>query len=69
MKNIDKMSQPELRSELKRARKLLCVAHCPNCAGEGMYCAEVPGYDGEPDYDMVECEFCAERSALLGEQG
>lgn len=48
---------------------LLKAAKCPdpNCDGEGMCCGEVPGYDGEPDLDCWQCQWCAERKALLGE--
>ena len=50
------------------AKKLLEAVKCPdgNCDGEGTCCAEKPGYDGEPDIDVWECEWCARRNQLIG---
>lgn len=54
--------------ELNDLRKLLGLAKCPdeNCDGEGT-CAKLgPGYDGESDVDIWECQWCAERATILG---
>ena len=58
-----------LQAENERLRVLLKVAQCPNqhCDGEGTCAGEVPGYDGEGDLDVWQCQWCAERKALLGE--
>ena len=52
-----------------KLRTLLAKARCPDpdCDGEGTCAAMVPGYDGEGDIDVWECQWCAERKALLGE--
>lgn len=71
-KDVSKMSQREMREEIRFARKLLEVAVCPddNCDKAGT-CSRwpVPGYDGEADIDVWECQWCAERNAVLGRDG
>lgn len=57
----------ELRVALTEACKLLALAKCPDdeCDGEGTCSKIAPGYDGEGDVDIWECQFCAERRAVL----
>ena len=69
---IDGISYPiasPVREEFQRLREALAKAKCPDpdCDGEGTCAAMVPGYDGEGDIDCWECQWCAERKALLGE--
>ena len=59
MKLIDKMSQRELRNELRTTRKLLAEATCPN---EG--CSS--GVIDLRNYNYEKCQWCAERSELIG---
>ena len=49
-------------------QRLLEAAKCPDpdCDGEGTCCAMVPGYDGEGDIDVWQCQWCHERKVLLG---
>ena len=62
MKNVDKMSECELRSEIRGLRGLLSAAKCPNCSGQGFYTV----CDGDFP-EQVQCQWCAERSELIGQ--
>ena len=62
MKNIEKMSDRELRVELRETRGLLAAAKCPNeCEGGVMLVQGLEGFDTE------QCQWCADRSRLLAE--
>lgn len=51
---------------LERLAELLAVANCPECIdNSGAYAKEVAGYDGEPDFEMVQCRWCTEKEAYL----
>ena len=64
MKNVDKMSLRELRKELCQTRRLLVLSRCPDedCDGKGF--TVVPDGDGEAM--QQQCQWCDERSALIG---
>lgn len=54
---------------LDDAKKLLAAAACPECKDKsGAYAIEVPGYDGEGDLELVQCQWCTEVNALLGKE-
>lgn len=50
------------------ALRLLKHAKCPDadCDGDGVCSKLAPGYDGESDVDIWECQWCAERNVALG---
>ena len=53
---------------LLKAKALLEAANCPECGdNSGAYARECVGYDGEPDFEMVQCQWCDEKSVLLRE--
>ena len=54
-------------SIMENMAKLLEQAKCPNNCEDGMYCIEVPGYDGEGDIEVVECQWCFEKDAYIKE--
>ncbi len=60
MKDPQKMSERELRSELRETRGLLAAAKCPNidCIAGGLI--------GRLAENPSQCQWCAERSALIG---
>lgn len=60
MKDPAKMSQRELRGELREARILLAKGACPN-ANEGCSDGVVDLYNGT--YEV--CQWCVRRSELL----
>ena len=47
--------------------KLLHLAKCPNedCDGDGTCAKYGPGYDGEGDIDVWQCQWCHERAEVL----
>lgn len=53
------------------ATRLLEEAKCPDpdCDGEGTCCRMGPGYDGEGDIDVYQCQWCHERKLLLDGDG
>ncbi len=61
MKDINKMSEQELRGELRDTRGLLAAAICPNigCLDGVMI--------GRLAENRQRCQWCAERSALIGD--
>ena len=61
MKNVDKMSKRELRTELRATRALLAQAYCPH--NPAVLVDAIGGDHGE------KCQWCAERSALIGQYG
>ena len=63
MKDVDKMSDSELRNELRETRGLLAAARCPDF---GCVLGNVTGKKiGEGLWEQHECQWCAERSRLL----
>jgi hypothetical protein len=67
VKNVSKMSDRELRNELTETRGLLAAAKCPsNCEdGTVVHGAHEHG-DGDVEWDISECQWCSERSRLIG---
>ncbi len=56
-KDVDKMSQYELRAEVRTWRKLIEVSaglKCPNCDDEGFTVEP----DGGGEAQQIQCEFC-----------
>lgn len=55
--------------QIHQYRRLLAAARCPDddCDGDGTCSRMGPGYDGEGDIDVWQCQWCAERAALLGD--
>lgn len=64
MKKIDKMSDRELRNELRDTRRLLAEAACPTCGGVEEWRRR--GYSEEmiAKY-QAGCPWCADRLELL----
>ena len=62
MKNIEKMSNREMRDEIRQLRVLLEIARCPNLA-----CLEgsIPHQIGPEEWEAEQCQWCYERNALL----
>ena len=59
------MSDRELRKELCQTRRLLVLANCPDTA---CLMVIVTGKKiGPGEWEQHECQWCAERFALLGE--
>lgn len=52
---------------VKELERLLRLARCPdeNCDGEGTCSKMAPGYDGEADIDVWQCQWCDERKRVL----
>lgn len=50
---------------------LLKAAKCPDpaCDGEGTCSGTRPGYDGEPDLDVWQCQWCEIRDRLVSDDG
>jgi len=63
MKNVEKMSELEMRKEIRELRVLLAVAQCPNkgCGGQGWSAHQV----AEGVWEQEQCRWCYERSELL----
>ena len=65
MKNVDKMSQRELRNELRETRGLLARANCPDTA---CLMGTVTGKQiGPSEWRQHKCDWCADRSELIGD--
>lgn len=64
MKNVDKMSERELRIELRAVRGLLASGRCSDPA---CLLGRVTGKQTGPSrWEHHDCEWCAERSELIG---
>ena len=63
MKKVDKMSQRELRNELRTTRKLLAESRCPDpgCLG-----GSINRQVGHNEWEQELCQWCAKRSELIG---
>lgn len=62
MKDTEKMSEPEMRGEIRHLRTLLAVAKCPNCDGSG----GKPVRASSGDWEQEQCQWCHEQWDLLG---
>ena len=51
------------RSKIKELKALLKIADCPNCDGSGAYMHN----DGSTAAEIVQCQFCHERTEALKE--
>ena len=62
MKDLNKMSDRELRAELRATRVLLALAHCPDRA---CLMGIVTGKQiGPSEWEQHECQWCDERKML-----
>jgi len=52
----------ELQQENKRLEGLLALAICPDCDGSGV---NTRGQVGENEWDIEQCQWCAERKQAL----
>jgi len=62
MKKIEKLSEREMRSEIRQLRGLLEVARCPNgdCI-DGRIAHQI----SDDEWEAVQCQWCHERTMLL----
>jgi hypothetical protein len=62
MKDVSKMSDREMRGEIRSLRGLLAQATCPNtdCTDGG-----IPVQVGDDEWEAMQCQWCHERSELI----
>lgn len=58
-----------IKTDIKQAITLLEMAHCPTCDGSGVIplTSTFSDHDGLPVADMEQCQWCAERSEVVGD--
>lgn len=64
MNDVETMAIAEMRIEIRALRRLVAHAECPNCDGSG----GTPVQVGDNDWEQKQCQWCDERSKLIGDK-